>query len=164
MRRAGRPQEKRAAFRVWEAEDGDLLDVLRLCAESARFHAELQPRFFRADGSGRRLPTRGAGRAVLLAGRVGEAPVGLAAVTLHETPVDPLLQPARRVHVEELIVSRSARRSGCGRELVEAVRTWARRAGAEQLVLTVWDGNSDAERFYAALGFSTVSRVLASDV
>ncbi len=101
---------------------------------------------------------------MLLAGRVGEAPVGLAAVTLHETPVDPLLQPARRVHVEELIVSRTARRGGCGRELVEAVRAWARRAGAQQLVLTVWDGNSGAEEFYGALGFSTVSRVLASDL
>jgi len=156
--------QAKPAFRIWEADDADLLDVLRLCAESASFHAKLQPRFFRADGGGRNVPRRGPGRAVLLAARAGESPVGLAAVTLHETPTDPLLHPARRVHVEELIVSARARRGGCGRELIEAVRAWARRNGAEQLVLTVWDGNTDAERFYAGLGFSTVSRVLARDV
>ena len=40
----------------------------------------------------------------------------------------------------------------------------ARRLGARQVVLTVWDGNSAAADFYRALGYGTVSQVLARDL
>ena len=45
-----------------------------------------------------------------------------------------------------------------------AATEWARTQGATQLLLTVWAGNDDAERFYAALGYRTISQVLGTDL
>jgi ribosomal protein S18 acetylase RimI-like enzyme len=44
--------------------------------------------------------------------------------------------------------------------LVEAVEAWGRRRGARQTLLTVWEGNREAQAFYARLGFRTVNQVL----
>jgi ribosomal protein S18 acetylase RimI-like enzyme len=68
---------------------------------------------------------------------------------------------ARRAHVEELVVAKGQRRRGCGRALAEAAGVWAREHGAQEVLLTVWEGNDAATRFYEALGWRQVSRVLA---
>ena len=47
---------------------------------------------------------------------------------------------------------------------MQAASAWARDRGARQLVLTVWEGNTDAERFYAALGYRRISQVLGTDL
>jgi GNAT superfamily N-acetyltransferase len=47
---------------------------------------------------------------------------------------------------------------------MQAATEWARDKGASQLLLTVWAGNDEAERFYAALGYRTISQVLGSDL
>jgi ribosomal protein S18 acetylase RimI-like enzyme len=70
----------------------------------------------------------------------------------------------RRGHIETLIVARAQRRRGIGRALMVAATGWARSRGAHQLLLTVWAGNDDAERFYAALGYRTISQVLGTDL
>ncbi len=149
-------------FTVRPVEEADFPAAAALCAESAAHHASIQPRFFRAAGG--RLPPRGKNRALLVA--VDESGVvrGLVALQIAETPDDPLLRPLRRAHVDELVVARAARRRGCGRALIDAARGWAREQRADQLVLTVWDGNDAAERFYAAAGLRQVSRVLVDDL
>ena len=47
----------------------------------------------------------------------------------------------------------SARRSGVGRRLVEAVIEWSRSVGAERVDLWVTKGNDAAECLYRAMGF-----------
>ena len=49
-------------------------------------------------------------------------------------------------------VAPSARRSGAGRALVEAIAAWARSRGATRLVLRVTQGNLAAERLYESAG------------
>jgi GNAT superfamily N-acetyltransferase len=147
---------------VREIEDGDFPAAAALCAESAAHHAGIQPRFFR--GSGGRLPARGRNRALFVALDGDGVVSGLLALAVHDTPNDPLLQPLRRAHVDELVVAKTARRRGCGRALLDAARVWARATGADQLVLTVWEGNVAAERFYAAAGLRQVSRVLVDEL
>jgi GNAT superfamily N-acetyltransferase len=149
-------------FTVRAVEDSDFPAAAALCAESAAHHASIQPRFFRAAGG--RLPPRGKNRALLVAVDDSGVVSGLVALVVHDTPDDPLLRPLRRAHVDELVVTRAARRRGCGRALLDAARAWAVEQGADQLVLTVWEGNEAAERFYTAAGLRQVSRVLVDDL
>jgi ribosomal protein S18 acetylase RimI-like enzyme len=68
--------------------------------------------------------------------------------------------PRRRGHVEMLVVGAKFRRRGIGRGLMAEAAVWARRQRAAELVLTVWEGNAQAEAFYARLGYRVLSRVL----
>jgi GNAT superfamily N-acetyltransferase len=87
---------------------------------------------------------------------------GLSHVLLFDTPEGEGRRPMRRAHLDSLVVAANHRRRGVGRALLEASRGWARQKGASQLVLTVWTGNSAAERFYQKLGFTQVSQVLGA--
>ena len=62
--------------------------------------------------------------------------------------------------IDTLVVAKGARRAGCGRKLLEAATRWARERKAEEILLTVWEGNKDAEHFYRKLGLSSLSRVM----
>jgi GNAT superfamily N-acetyltransferase len=53
-------------------------------------------------------------------------------------------------------VAPAARRSGAGRELVDAVAEWGRTWGARRVVLWVVAGNEPAMRFYDRIGFHSL--------
>jgi ribosomal protein S18 acetylase RimI-like enzyme len=131
-------------------------------------HASLAPAYFReaarALAEWREL-LGSADAAVFVAeaeaaGRRGPAIVGIVSVRIYETPPDPAMVPRRRGHVEMLVVSAAHRRRGVGARLMEEVAAWARRQGAAELVLTVWEGNRAAEAFYERLGYRALSRIL----
>jgi ribosomal protein S18 acetylase RimI-like enzyme len=86
--------------------------------------------------------------------------VGLCHAQIYDTPPLPAMTPCRRAHIDSLVVAATARRRGVGRALVEDAAAWGRARGATEIVLTVWAGNEAAERFYEALGFGSVNRVL----
>ena len=62
------------------------------------------------------------------------------------------------------MVDEAHRRQGIGTALLHKGESWARRQEAHQLVLTVWTGNELGSEFYAAHGYSPVSRVLAKEL
>jgi ribosomal protein S18 acetylase RimI-like enzyme len=160
-------------WRVRAAGDDDLDALTRLWNEADALHAKLSPGFFR-----RADPARGRQRAVETLRDVEEsrhetilvacdergAVHGALHVQVYDTPLALTMVPERRGHIETLIVARTRRRRGCGRALMTAATRWAREQGASQLLLTVWDGNDDAQRFYAALGYRTISQVLGTDL
>ena len=144
-------------------DDYDVLMVL--VAEADELHARLMPGYFRK-------PTRPArSRAelsrvlssldeIVYVAVEGEEIVGMVHAQLYDTPPGPALVQRRRAHVDNLVVAARHRRLGHGRALLDAASTWAKAKGAEELLLTVWSGNADAERFYERLGFGRVSSVL----
>jgi len=158
------------------AGDDDLDALARLWHEADELHARLSPGFFRRPDSGRGRQRaaealRDAGESehetILVAlGKEGARDVVAGAVHLqiYDTPVGHTMVSQRRGHIETLIVARAQRRRGIGRALMAAATEWARGRGAHQLLLTVWAGNDDAERFYAALGYRTISQVLGTDL
>jgi ribosomal protein S18 acetylase RimI-like enzyme len=174
-RRAPSPHQTRPAREADHLAVGRLLGVLQ-----AR-HAEVQPGFFAPHVGASSSGSREALRSLLVAPstfvgvaervstleaapRGGAVLVGLVVARVHETPADPSLRSRRRVHVESLIVDPAHRRLGVGADLLLVVERWARARGAEQVVLTVWEGNDEADRFYDALGFRQASRVLVREL
>ena len=147
------------------AQPGDAGPLSGLFREVADLHAELLPGFFR-KAAGNALPVEAIERilrspheSILVAEEQG-AIVGLVHVQIHETPPLPIMTPRRRAHIDNIVVARTMRRRGLGRLLMDAASSWARDRGADEIVLTVWAGNDEAERFYEALGFHRVNQVL----
>jgi len=90
--------------------------------------------------------------------------VGVIQAQLFDTPDVPTLVPHRRIHIEDLVVAREERRRGAGKQLVRAATSWGKERGAVEVVLVVWEGNRPATRFYRAMGFRTVHRVLGLEI
>ncbi len=158
-------------WRVRPARAADRDALLDLWREVDELHAELQPGFFRRDydraahvSDRVRAAQRSGWQTLLVADDADGVVCGLAWLQVYDTPPNASMVPRRRVHVEDLVVARARRRSGCGRALLEAGAAWARQRGAEQLVLTVWAGNHEAEQFYQSLGYRAISQVLGTDL
>lgn len=155
------------------AGDRDLDALARLWHEADELHARLSPGFFRRPESGRgkqraaealRDTEESEHETILVAVDGKNAVCGACHLQIYDTPVGHTMVSQRRGHIETLIVARAQRRRGIGRALMSAATEWARGHGAHQLLLTVWAGNDDAERFYAALGYRTISQVLGTDL
>jgi diamine N-acetyltransferase len=160
-------------WRVRSAGEADLDALSRLWHEADELHARLSPGFFRRPelSRGRQRAVEAlrdaeeSGHEIILVISDGDGPVcGACHLQIYDTPVGHTMVPQRRGHVETLIVARAWRRRGCGRALMAAATEWARDKGATQLLLTVWAGNEDAEQFYAALGYRTISQVLGTEL
>jgi len=155
------------------ADDDDLDALARLWHEADELHARLSPGFFRRPDASRgrqrasealRDAAESEHETILVAVDGKSAVAGACHIQIYDTPVGHTMVPQRRGHIETLIVARAQRRRGIGRALMSAATEWARGHGAHQLLLTVWAGNADAERFYAALGYRTISQVLGTDL
>ncbi len=155
------------------AAAADLDALARLWLEADELHARLSPGFFRRPDAGRGRQRaadaladaeESGHEAILVAVDGSERVCGACHLQIYDTPVGHSMVPQRRGHIETLIVERAARRRGGGRALMAAATAWARTRGATQLLLTVWAGNEDAARFYAALGYRTISQVLGNDL
>lgn len=128
-------------------------------------HARLLPGYFRRSPR----PTRAreevekilrAPDETIVVAEADGAVIGLVHVQIYDTPPVASMVPKRRAHIDNLVVDLAARRRGVGRRLLEAATVWSRARGAEELLLTVWEGNDEATRFYEAVGFGRVNTVL----
>jgi ribosomal protein S18 acetylase RimI-like enzyme len=153
---------------IRRAREDDWEAAAALWREADELHAQLAPAYFRTTAR----PDR-EWRALLAAHDAAIFVVGddedvegadgirgFGVVRIHETPPDPAMVPLRRARVEVLVVARAARRRGLGRRLMQELTAWARRQDAAELVLTVWEGNDEAEAFYERLGYRVLSRAL----
>lgn len=65
------------------------------------------------------------------------------------------------LYIDHLYVAREYRRTGIGRALMAMIEQWARQEGMRALDLEVGEFNDPGKQFYAALGFSTLTRRIA---
>jgi ribosomal protein S18 acetylase RimI-like enzyme len=152
------------ALRVRDATRADHDALCALWRVMDELHASLHPGWFRRRGWPRppselERILRASDERLRVADEDG-AVVGLCHLQLYDTPPIPWMTPSRRAHLDSLVVDTGARRRGVGRRLLDDAAAWARGRGAGELVLTVWNGNEDAARFYASLGFGPVNSVL----
>jgi ribosomal protein S18 acetylase RimI-like enzyme len=156
-------------MRVREAQLGDFEIICELLREVDELHAEILPGFFRKPKRGgrsresiRRIVEAKDETILVALDHIGEV-VGLVHVQIYDTPAVQLMVPKRRAHIDNLVVSKSMRRRGLGTRLLEAASKWARGKHAQEILLTVWEGNKGAERFYARMGFTRVNMVLGRE-
>lgn len=151
--------------RIRGARTPDLGVVARLWCEVESEHARLLPGTFRppspaAVGRALEKRVRADFTASSLVAELDSAVVGFVSLVLTEAPAEGNFLPMRRVQVEMIAVDASVRRRGVGRALMAAAEAWGREHGADELGLTVWAGNRQAESFYEALGFAPLARAL----
>jgi diamine N-acetyltransferase len=154
-----------AALPTRPARIGDYPALCFLWRAMDELHAQFLPSYFRrAAGPPKSLAEvdrilAAPDELLRIAEHDGET-VGLVHALLYDTPPIPAMTPARRAHVDSLVVRPEARRRGIGRQLMAEVQAWAEAKGATEIVLTVWAGNQAAEAFYLGLGFAAVNQVL----
>ena len=156
------------AMVVRPAERVDVGRIEELSRETDALHARLWPSYFRSTPDGRRrsafAAALDAADEILLVAQAGDRLVGFVWAQVFHTPDAPPLVHGRRLKIEELVVGAAARRRGVGRRLLGEAMAWGARRGAVEAVLAVWDGNSAAQRFYRAVGFRPVHRVLGMPI
>ena len=95
----------------------------------------------------------GPDRAILVAERVDKKIIGLVVLIARSIPANVVRDARRFVEIDNLVVGFGARRSGVGRSLLEASKTWAREQGISKLEVSAWSFNVEAIEFYRKLGF-----------
>jgi ribosomal protein S18 acetylase RimI-like enzyme len=152
-------------FVIRAATEADFEQLCDLIAELDDLHRDAHPDLFvKPQG----LPRQYADIARLIAGpdstilvaadRESRCLYGFATLIIRCLPESPV-RPARRlVEIDNFCVSRSARRRGIGRALVEHSDHWAARRGLSSVELAVWEFNTGAIGFYEAVGFSAFLR------
>jgi len=69
-----------------------------------------------------------------------------------------------RAHISELIVKKNFRKKGIGKQLLDHATSWCKKMGATQLILTLWDGNVDARKFYKKQGYTIANTCWAKNI
>lgn len=87
-----------------------------------------------------------------------EMVLGFVIVEVHTGPETPLGWAQTTLSVDQIGLAPSQRRRGIGHELLDAVRHMATRVATRRIVVTTWDFNVDAHRFFEAEGFETEMR------
>jgi GNAT superfamily N-acetyltransferase len=76
----------------------------------------------------------------------------------------PMMRARTFLMVQNLAVKTTAQRQGVGTALMHYVEQEAAQLGIDEVNVGHWTVNAEAERFYAALGYSMFTSVLAKNV
>jgi len=145
-------------FIVRPGTEEDLPQMLRLWREMMDFHARVEPRF-------RPLPSPAGEQAwekhlrehvwgsedwcVFVAEADGRLIGQIMGVLRDQVPV---FEPERYGYVTDIVVDVTARRSGVGRALFEALEAWFCQRGVSHLQLQVAHDNPVSQAFWRAVG------------
>lgn len=154
----------RASYHVRLATRDDSAQIESLWALLADLHAQLQPTFFERPSTvqpaTRSLPRLLPNAMFVAVDDEASAIVGVVEVMLGDSHSDPGLVQARRGYVNRIVVGPNHRRRGIGRELMIAASDWLSQQKADQIILTIWSGNGEADGFYGSLGYRELGRLL----
>jgi GNAT superfamily N-acetyltransferase len=148
-------------MRIRIANADDAPAVARLGASVQQMHNEERPDWFKPVDDGAAVELY---RELLMDPAVtvylaeDEDAVGFVVVKVHQRPDSPLGWGQTLLEVDQIGVPRAARRRGVGHELMHAVRERADQVSAKRIILTTWEFNVDAHRFFEAEGIALEMR------
>jgi len=153
---------------VRKAVPADHDDVSRLSRSVDELHRESLPWMFRVpdvEPRPRAYLESLLGRddaVVYVADAIGaDGLVGVAFGLMRAMPAFPVFVQQRYGVLDGLVVDDAWRRRGIGKQLVQAVESWALDLGAQWLEMNVYEFNVEARRFYDALGYGALSTKLS---
>ena len=88
----------------------------------------------------------------------GAEALGFVLVRVHHRAETPLNCAQVVVDIDQIGVVPSARGRGVGHELMASVRDLANQVSADRILLTTWEFNTDAHRFFESEGLTTEMR------
>ena len=146
-----------ASLTVRRARAGDEETLLQLNACVQDLHVAERPDFFRVTDREAALEAYRAGIEELspriwIAELDGKA-VGYTVAQLRERSGNPFCRPQRSCEIDQIAVEPQARRRGVARALIERAVEDVHAIGIDDIELTVWAFNEDAQRAFAKLGF-----------
>jgi len=149
---------------IRQATESDFEQLGALFVEELTFHAGLLPDLYQVadpimtyEWFGRIITNDDQ---VIFVAELDQEIVGLVQLTLRSNPADPIYQPRRYVHVNDLAVTKRYYRRGIGRLLMTKAREWAQSKGASEIELNVWELNERAISFYEELEYQTIRRTM----
>jgi diamine N-acetyltransferase len=131
-------------------------------------HRIALPEVFREPAGARREQSwfdwiiAGPDRAILVAEGIDKEIIGLVVLVVRSIPANVVRDARRFAEIDQLVVGVGARRSGVGRSLLQASKTWAREQGISQLEVSAWSFNVEAIDFYRKLGFRRTTEKFAT--
>jgi len=150
------------------AEEKDLDRVNELRGQVNALHAAGRPDVFKPDFCQELRDRaeeilRGENSDILVAERDGVI-CGMASVEYLTRPESPYMWERKFYYVAEFGVDEAFRRQGVGRELMDFMRQDARKRGFSRIELDGWEFNTNAMKFYEAVGFKPFRRFLEWDL
>lgn len=148
---------------VREADARDLDRVAALWTAITAHHEKLDPLWRMRKDAGDELRellgalARERDARIFVYDRAGDLP-GMCIVRIDRSP--PILEEVERAEITDLGVREDERRTGIGRELVDAALEWVRDCGVERVEIQVAHGNREGQAFWRALGFDDLMDVL----
>jgi GNAT superfamily N-acetyltransferase len=146
---------------VRKAKDDDAEMVARLGASIQRMHHDERPDWFKPanEAAAVELYRELLGDpAVTIYLAEDEEALGFVVVKVHQRPDSPLGFAQTLLELDQIGVAPSVRRLGVGHELMNAVRARADEVSARRIILTTWEFNVDAHRFFEAEGLEVEMR------
>lgn len=138
------------------AEGQDVAGILKLLKQVGRVHHLGRPDIFRSNAQ-----KYGASQVISMLGSK-DTPIfvaveadqvlgyGFCMIKVHEN--DPVIADHRELYIDDLCVEESCRGQHIGKAIYEAILRYAKMRKCYNVTLNVWACNTDAMKFYEALG------------
>ncbi len=140
---------------IRNANEKDIPSILRLLSQVNKIHHDGRPDIFK-------LGTKYGAKELesiisdkdtpVLVADDGRNVVGYAFCIIRQHVGDSILTDIKTLYVDDLCVDESRRGMHIGRTLYEAAQSLAREKGCHNITLNVWQLNTDAAKFYEAMG------------
>ncbi len=154
-------------MKIRQATHSDVPRVIELWKEMMDLHRALDPVFTRREdghvafGAFLRDNIESDEAAVFVAEDGGQV-MGYIMSRIQQSP--PVLVRERSVDIFDISVDATCRRQGAGRQLVEAIREWARSQGVDRIELRAATANAISVPFWREMGFREYLLVMAREV
>jgi ribosomal protein S18 acetylase RimI-like enzyme len=146
---------------VRKATGDDAEIIARLGASIQRMHHDERPDWFKPanEAAAAELYRELLGdQAVTIYLAEDEEALGFVVVKVHQRPDSPLGIAQTILELDQIGVAPSVRRRGVVHELMNAFRARADEVSARRIILTTWEFNVDAHRFFEAEGLEVEMR------
>lgn len=141
---------------IHKATDDDVSAISALNQIVQCRHAQALPWLFKDVALEAATITKLLGRegSLLLLARMDGKPVGYVFAQTRHIPESALTNAYATMHVNHIAVHETARRSGIGRALVEAVKLIAREQNIRRVTADIWSFNDEAAGFFRGCGLA----------